>query len=504
MDDAPPSGPPILSGQAENPSQPKLFDTGELRVEPGAGDTQEIEGVGFFGSQSMARLFSAQVVSSLGDWIGLVALLSVADRLTRGTAFATFGPGFVLMSRLVPGLFLAPAAGVLVDRLDRRKLMVACDVSRGLIILSIPFVVRQLWMLLVVSLLLEAGQLLWVPAKEASVPNLVRGRYLQRANSMSLAAAYGTFPIGAAIFGGLAKVAAILGGVSFLSSLEVNQETLALIVDALTFFTSGFLVARLALPQGPSNASPAQPGAFDIWEDLKVGVRYIVGDRLVRTVMLGLGTAVVGAGAVVSLGPSFVRELLAGGAAGFGLVLFSLGLGASAGVLLANTLGRHLSPVLVYTGSCTLAGVSLFAAASMSSMAAGAFFVAMLGFFGAPGYSGGFTLMHQHVSDELRGRVFGALLTVIRICMVFSLGLAPIFAGVVDRLVRVVFPHAVVDFGAFSLNIAGVRITLWLAGLVIGGSGLWGARRLWWAQRHRRHVVVAGELPAGVRPEDKL
>jgi dTMP kinase len=457
-------------------------------------------GEGFFGSLSMRRLLSAQFVSSLGDWIGIVALLAVADRLTQGTAFATFGAGFVLLSRLVPGLFLAPAAGVLVDRLDRRKVMVTCDIGRGVLIMTIPFVTR-LWVLLVVSLLLEAGQLMWVPAKEASVPNLVSGPYVQRANSLSLAAAYGTFPLGAAVFAGLARVAAILGSVSFLRSLEVNQESLALFVDAATFLTSGFLVSRLVLPQGPSHLSPNQPGVFDTWQDLKVGLRFIMGDRLVRTVMAGLGAALFGAGAVVSLGPTFVRRLLSGGPAGFGLVLFSLGMGAAMGVLLANTAGRKLSPVLVYTGSCTLAGASLVLAASMSSLIPGALFVGLVGLFGAPGYSAGFTLMHQHVSDELRGRVFGALLTVIRLCMVVSLALSPIFAGVVDELVRAVFPGAVLDFGAFRFNVAGVRITLWLAGVLIGGSGLWAGRRLWWKVR-RGQRRIAGELPAGVTPED--
>jgi dTMP kinase len=466
-----------------------------------------VEDEGFFGSHSMRLLFSAQAVSSLGDWIGLVAVLALASRLTRGTSFAIFGSGFVLMSRLVPGLFLAPAAGVLVDRLDRRKLMVACDIVRGVLVISLPFVTR-LWVLLLISLCLEAAQDIWVPAKEASVPNMVSPKLLQRANSLSLAAAYGTMPIGAAIFGGLTKVAGILGGVSFLRSLEVNQESLALFLDGATFFTSGFLVSRLALPAVPSSRRVNQPGVIDTWVDLKSGVRFIARDPLVRTVMTGLGAAFVGAGAVVSLGATFVMTLLAGGAAGYGLILFSLGFGAAVGVLVANTAGRRLSPVLVFTGSCTLAGASLVLAASMTSLGPSTFFVGLLGFFAAPGYSGGFTLMHHHVSDDLRGRVFGALLTVIRVGMVISLGLSPIFAGFMDKLSRGLFPGAVVHLGAFSVNVAGVRVTLWLAGLLIGGSGIWAARRLWWKERAARRRgtgavgPVAGELPHGVDPKD--
>ena len=511
-------------GLPPSSEQDKLFDTVEFRAIPPvdvdvgtaaitvdleaddqdeAEDDEDDDGQGFFGSVSMRRLFSAQVVSSLGDWIGLVALLAVADRLVRGTALDTFGAGFVLMSRMVPGLFLAPAAGVLVDRIDRRKLMVACDVGRGLLMLTIPFI-TQLWTLLVVSLFLEVGQLLWVPAKEASVPNLVGGRYVQRANSMSLAAAYGTFPVGAAIFGGLAKVAALLGGISILSRLEVNQESLALFVDAATFFTSAYLVSRLDLPKGPADQRVRRPGLSDTWTELKVGVRFIVDDRLIRTVMVALGAALMGAGAVVSLGPIFVRELLAGGSAGFGLILFSMGLGAAFGALVANTAGNRIPPVLVFSASFTLAGAALFLAASTGSLAVGAFLVGLVGFFAAPGYSSGFTLMHQHTEDELRGRVFGALFTIIRLCMVVSLGLSPIMAGLIHRLVARLFEDTVVDLGPFAVNLAGVRITLWMAGLVIGGSGLWAGRRLAHIIKAERARMRRPALSAGVTPEDAV
>jgi len=175
-------------------------------------------------------------------------------------------------------------------------------------------------------------------------------------------------------------------------------------------------------------------------------------------------------------------------------------------MLLANVVGKRFAPSFLFTGSCFLAGVSLFLAASMSSLPPGAFFVAAVGFFGAPGYSSGFTLMHQHVDDELRGRVFGALLTVIRICMVFSLALSPIVAGVAHKIITTIFPDAVIHFKAFSLNVAGVRVTLWMAGTIIAGSGLWAARRLQVSLRHpfagRPPRPVAGELTAGVRPED--
>ena len=89
-----------------------------------------------FGSRQFFRLWLGQVVSSLGDWIGLIAITALAARIGGRGAGAAIG--LVLSARLIPGFFLAPVVGVLIDRWDRRRLMIACDVGRGLALLAIP------------------------------------------------------------------------------------------------------------------------------------------------------------------------------------------------------------------------------------------------------------------------------------------------------------------------------------------------------------------------------
>src|SRR5438874_11435035 len=81
-----------------------------------------------FGSRQFFRLWLGQVVSSLGDWIGLIALTSLAARVGGGSAGAAVG--LVLSARLVPGLFLGPVLRVLVHRRDRRRLLTRCAVGR--------------------------------------------------------------------------------------------------------------------------------------------------------------------------------------------------------------------------------------------------------------------------------------------------------------------------------------------------------------------------------------
>src|SRR5581483_1534311 len=160
-----------------------------------------------FGSSAYFRLWMAQVVSSLGDWIGLVAVVALAARVSGGSSAAV---GLVMAARMVPGFFLAPVGGVLVDRWERRTTMVICDCGRAAIVAILP-VVDSLLGLFLASFLLEVLTLLWSPAKDASVPNLVPAEKLAAANSLSMAAAYGTFPLGSAAFASLAGLASWLG-----------------------------------------------------------------------------------------------------------------------------------------------------------------------------------------------------------------------------------------------------------------------------------------------------
>src|SRR3954454_15159803 len=149
-----------------------------------------------FGSKTFFRLWTAQFVSSLGDWIGLIAILAIAARVSNNSGAAV---SLVMVTRVVPGFFLGTVGGVIIDRFDRRMVMVLCDAGRASVLLLLPFV-ESLLGLVLVSLALEVLTLLWGAAQAATVPNLVADDQLQSANSLSLAASYGTFPIASIIF----------------------------------------------------------------------------------------------------------------------------------------------------------------------------------------------------------------------------------------------------------------------------------------------------------------
>ena len=428
--------------------------------------------VRIFGSHSFFRLWLAQVVSSLGDWIGLVAVTAIAARIGNKSADAAVG--LVLSARLVPGFFLAPAAGVLLDRWDRKRVMVACDIGRGLVLATLPFI-TTIPGLLVVSFLLEVLTLLWSPAKEASVPNLVPPSFLANANSLSLVAAYGTFPIGSALFAVLAGVGKWLGQYDALHSLKVGPESVAIWFDVATFFLSALMISTLALPKrAPAERRPAGKGRLDLgrtFRELAEGWRFIGESGRVRAVIVGIATGLVGGGMMVPLGVVMSREVLGGGSAGFGLLLTALGTGVAVGILGLSVVQKRLPHERIFVLAVFGAGICQIAGASMSTLFPAMVFVGILGLCAGAVYILGFTILQTNVEDNLRGRIFATLYTLIRFCLLLAFALAPILSSLLDKLSRALFDHRVTVFG-LSINLPGVRLTLWLGGLIIIAAGM--------------------------------
>lgn len=422
-----------------------------------------------FGSNAFFRLWLAQVVSSLGDWIGFVAVTAIAARI--GGSSPETAVAIVLSARLVPGFFLAPAAGVFVDRWDRKKVMVSCDIGRGLVLATLPFV-DTIPGLFFASLLLEVFTLMWSPAKEATVPNLVRPEFLANANSLSLVAAYGTFPIGSVLFALLAGVASWLANIESLHALEVDREFIAIYVDVFTFFASALMISSLALPKGARGSGGK--GGIDFrrtFRELADGAKFIRDNAVVRGVILGIGTGLIGGGMVVPLGPVASDQLYGAGASGFGFLLAALGFGVAGGIIGLTVLQKRVPHMRIFLVSVLGAGSSLIAAACMSTLPLAIVFATGLGLGAGSVYILGFTILQTNVEDELRGRIFALLYTLVRFCLLLAFTLAPVVSRLLDSLSKRWFDRSV-SIGGFSVALPGVRITLWLGGLIIVVAGV--------------------------------
>jgi len=433
--------------------------------------------VRLFGSRMFFRLWLAQLFSSLGDWIGFVAITALSNRLA-----GTNGVALVLSARLVPGFFFGSVGGVIVDRFDRKKVMVACDIGRGLMVGLLPFV-RHLWLLFLVNLVLEGLTLLWTPAKEATVPNLVPSEQLPRANSLGLGAAYGTFPVGAALFTALAGLATYLSRFDGLRVLKVNQENLAIWTDTATFLVSAALISSLALPARARRVRAGVDGErrrIDLGEhvrEVREGWRFIGSSRVVRAVMVALACGLVGGGMVVPLGPVVAKQVLGGGPKAFGALITALGVGVAVGVIGVSAVQKRFTPERVFVRAVLLAGVSLFAAASMWELTPALALVGVMGVGAGAVYVLGFALIQANTVDELRGRTFAALYAMVRFCLLLSFVIGPLMASLFGNLSRRLLDGQV-GVGPWVVHLSGGRIALWVASLIICAAGLLARRSL--------------------------
>ena len=422
-----------------------------------------------FNSPAFFRLWLGQVVSSIGDWLGFVAITALAARIGGSSPEAAIS--LVLSARLVPGFFFGPIAGVFVDRWDRKRTMIVCDIGRGLVLATLPFV-DTIPGLVLASLAMETFTLMWGPARDASVPNLVQPEFLPQANSLSLVAAYGTFPIASFVFAMLTAVAGGLKELPGLGFLGVNRETLAIGVDVCTFFLSAVMIATLPLTKPRRDPLDTEKiGIGSVVHDLKEGWHFIFLNAKVRAVMIALGTGLIGGGMVVPLGPVFADEVLHSGATGFGLLLTALGTGMAIGVVLLSAFQKKLPNVMVFTASVLGAGITLIIGASMSTLAPAFLAILGMGVFTGSVYVLGFTILHETVEDDLRGRTFSALYTLVRFCLLMAFALAPLLAGGLNRFSNRVFGGSV-DVAGFTVSLPGVRLALWLAGAIIVAAGL--------------------------------
>ena len=421
-----------------------------------------------FGSQAFFRLWIAQVVSSLGDWLGFLAITILAASVGGGSGGTAVG--LVMAARIIPGFFLAPVAGVMIDRWDRKKVMVTCDVGRAAVVVMLPLV-HSVTGLVLASLVLEVGTLLWSPAKEASVPNIVPTERLTSANSLSLSAAYGTFPVAAVLFAVLAQVSQALSHIDLLHFLHTDQEALAFYVDGATFLVSALVISTLPLHTRRRERNGNSDKRVDFaqtFRELGEGWHFIFVNPIVRAVNLGLAIGLIGGGMVVPLGSIFSKDVLGAGAAGYGLFITALGFGVAAGVITLSLTQGRLSKVSVFELSLLGSGVSLFFAASMSELWQALIGVFVLGICAGAVYVVGFTLLHENVDDELRGRIFSALYTIVRLCLLIAFALGPFLSEFLDRASNHYLDDRTVTLATGNeLFLPGVRLTLWLAATII-------------------------------------
>ncbi len=415
------------------------------------------------------RLYTALALSSFGDWLGFLATTALATQLVRGFTAQAYATGGVLVFRLLPAVLLGPFAGAFADRFDRRRTMVTCDVIRCLLFVSIPIADSLVW-LLVASFLIESASLFWIPAKEASVPNLVPRERLEAANQLSLIATYGSAPIAAAVFAALGLITRALG--SGLAFFDARPVDLALYVDAATFLFSAATIYRLSIPS-PVDSRRGVDGADvpSLLGSLREGLAFAGQSRLVRGLLVGMLGALAAGGAVIAQGKLFATVVLGGGDSAYGLLFGSVFVGIASGVALGPRLLGDFSRRRAFGPAIVGAGSSLVVLAVVPNLFLAVLATLLVGFFAGIAYVVGLTLLGGQVDDALRGRTFGLVQSLMRIDLLLVTGTTPFISGAIGRHV-----YGLPGGGTYAIN--GVGVTLFVGGLLAVAVGIVAFRQM--------------------------
>jgi MFS family permease len=357
------------------------------------------------------KLWLSHLISSFGDALTNLALLITAQRLTGSTAAVATTAVAVALPQLLFGLF----AGVLVDRWDRKRVMIASDLARAFLVLGFLAVGSsdRMWLLYVVAFVQASIGTLDNPARSSVVPQIVGQDNLLAANSFFQST---IIIVGVA---GTATAGVIAGVFDTLAP--------AFVIDAATFALSAALVTLIAIDGRPSPADRLEKRGM--WSELKMGLRYIVSSPMLRTVVVTAGVVMLGLGAVNVLLVPFIVDELAVPETWFGLLeaaqVTSMVL---AGGLVAAAAQRIRPGRLLVVG---LTGVAMVVAAMSLAQSVwhliGLLFA--VGWFVTPTQAAISTIVQTEVPLEALGRVSSSLGTISTTAQVASMALAGVAAA---------------------------------------------------------------------------
>ena len=344
--------------------------------------------------------WSGQVVSEIGDHFNNVAVFSLALANTRSGMVLTG----VMLARAIPAILAGPLAGVVLDRLDRKQIMIASDLIRAVVALGFILALsrRDTWLLYLLSALLMFASPFFTSGRSAILPTIASKEELHTANSLTQTTQWTTLTLGS-----------FLGGTSV---MQFGYEW-AFAFNALSFLFSAACISRLGVKGGSFRAQRRQLTENEVvrpWSEYTQGLRYMHASPLILGIaLLSVGWA-SGGGAAQILFSLFGEIVFHRGPAGIGYLYASAGVGLLTGGAFGHWLGKRISfPGYKRTISICYAihGASYVLFSQMPSFPLAVFFLGLSRSATAVSSVLNVTQLLRHVSDEFRGRVFATIET---------------------------------------------------------------------------------------------
>ena len=363
-------------------------------------------------------LWQGQIIARMGDHFYWLALLITVNELTG----STMAMGITTISLALPQLLLGFPAGVLVDRFDRRQVMIASDLLRGLLILFCLLVDsrEQVWIFYVVGFLASGASVFFYPARQAVTPLLVGEGGLLSANALletsrTLAMLLGAAAAGFVIGYAGAKIAFMLVSVAFLLS---------------TIF-----LWRMRVPQTVPSGQSATLGS--LWAELRQGLGFVRRSRLLTGIVIVMTVVMLGIGAINVLWVPFMDRLFGVGPEGLGIADSMQAVGMLVGSIAVGSLTSRFHHTRLLSGSLGILGLTVAAVGVAPTFVVVLIILVFLGLFLPALNAAASTLVQLATPDELMGRVNSASGTVQSVANLISMGVAATLGDAIG--VRTVF-----------------------------------------------------------------
>lgn len=441
------------------------------------------------------RMWAAIAFSSLGDWLGFLANTALAQQLTREQSLQTQAGAIsgVILVRLAPDLLFGPFAAAIADKFDRRKTVIAGELTAAVLYASIAIGYNLIW-LYVAQFAIEAAGLFAQPAKQVIWVAIVPKKLLATANQISLMSVYGAVPVAAGVFAVLSAIDRLVTGSRNTAPGHVNAAiVVALLLNTVTFLVSATTVflSRNQIPVVPHEREQEQ-GIVSL---LREGVSFVRSNTLIRGLYVGIIGAFAAGGLIVGVAQLWVATLSAGTAGYsimFGTVFTGLALGMLVGPKILPTYTRSRVFGLAIGG----AGVTLLMMSLIRDFILADGLAALVGGFAGMAWIIGYTLIGQEVEDRLRGRTFAFVLSSVRIVLLLSVAVAGQLAGVLGS-------HAIKVGHSSYLRFSGPGLTLLIGGVLALGVSWYATSRATRSPARVRDLVRRRVLRTGfVRPSD--
>jgi len=389
-------------------------------------------------NRNFALLWVAQGISAAGDTFTFLAMAVQIDYIFPDAGQSAKALGIVLIGFSLPQLLLGMFAGTLVDRWDRRKVMIASDLIRALLTPCFMFVqtAADLPLAFGLAFLISSFSVFFYPSRTALLPAIIDDDALMNAN--------GWMQVGGTI-------ARLSGPV--LAGLVLGRWSVdvAFGIDGVSYLISAALL--LGIRGVPTRVDALQETDMRAaWGDLKSGVQFALHNRLLQGVTLGLSVAMLGLGAVNVLFVPFLRHVFNAPPEALGGIQAAQGAGMLIGGLMVGAIGKRLSPLWLSVSSMFLlgAGVALFGAAPTYSLEL--IIMPIIGLSLAPINASLQTMLQRNVPGHMLGRAGSVMEMAISMATLVSMGVAGWLGDTIGFRQCFLFGGAMLALGGLAMG----------------------------------------------------